>query len=75
MATGVVMASTPSTSTSLSCSIQERMPFSSTAIGSSLSSGTAIRASRATLRTVFLSTLTLKPRLREKSPATPALDG
>ena len=67
ISTGVVIASTPSTFTSLSCSIHARMPFSSLAIGSSRSSGTAIRASRATLRTVFLSTLTFRPSIGEKS--------
>jgi hypothetical protein len=50
------------------------MPFNSPASGSSRSSGTAIRASRATLRTVFLSTLTFEPSIGGKIPQLPALD-
>ena len=53
--TDVVIGSTPLVSTSFSCSIQLRMPESSFASGSSLSSGSAIRASLATLRTVAAS--------------------
>jgi hypothetical protein len=51
----VVIGSTPSVSTSASCSIQSRMPLSSFASGSSYSSGSAMRASRATFRTVAAS--------------------
>ena len=54
-ATELVMGSTPSVSTSPSCSIQLMMPFSSRARGSSFSSGSAMRASLATLRTVAAS--------------------
>jgi hypothetical protein len=50
-----VIGSTPSVSTSASCSIHVRMPFSSWASGSRRSSGVAMRASRATLRTVAIS--------------------
>src|SRR5215217_3109718 len=53
--TTLVSGSTPSVSTSASCSIQAMMPFSSWASGSSRASGSAMRASRATLRTVAAS--------------------